>query len=136
MGDGRSSTAPDRRIVGCDGGQFRTQAEADALFAEALADHPLRPGLSQRQNVVTALLSVLNCRGSLALPRGWVRSLQLAFRDAGMTVPTAGALRSYRSKLVDCPEAFGFNVVPGLRDAYGDLVDGAQERASAAAPGS
>lgn len=102
-----------------------TQSEADALVAEALSDFPLDPGASERQNVVTALLSVANVHGGLVLPRGWVRSLQEGFDGAGLRVPDAGQLRWYRSAVARRPEGFEANVVSGLDEVWQDLVDGA-----------
>lgn len=103
----------------------RTQDEADGLVEEALADQPPDPGASERRNVVTALLSMANVHGGLELPRGWVRALQLGFRDAGLPVPDAAQLRWYRSAVARRPEAFETGLVPELREAWGDLVDGA-----------
>ncbi|MFD1344275.1 hypothetical protein [Litorisediminicola beolgyonensis] len=96
-----------------------TQAEADALVAEAAKDDRFRPlpELPRGNNAVRMIVGMWYCHGSLALPRGWVRAVMLACRSAGAPHPDQRCLRWYRSKLRDAPVYFA-----GMRGVPSDLI--------------
>jgi hypothetical protein len=103
---------------------WRHQNEADELVAEAIADWPIDVTWNQRECVVGVLLAMFNITGSMAFPRGWVRSVMLAFDAAGHSLPpTPCSLRWYRRKLQHEPEAFAevYGVNPQLIE---DLASG------------
>ncbi len=84
----------------------RTQAQADALVAEALDEFPPKPDLSMRANAVRLLAAMWYCQGSTDFPRGWVRSAMQAFIDRDIDCPNARCWRSYRSNVQDNPGQF------------------------------
>lgn len=85
-----------------------TQAAADALVAEAADDDRFRPlpGLPARNNAVRLMVGCWFASGSVAYPRGWVRAVMLACREAGAPHPNHKCLRWYRSRLRECPSYF------------------------------
>ncbi|SFJ33596.1 hypothetical protein SAMN05216258_1428 [Albimonas pacifica] len=85
---------------------IQKQAEAGALFSEALQDAPLDPLASQVSNIVGLLLAAYAITGSIVFPRGWVREVMLAFEREGLKVPSAHTLRWYRCKLDTQPYLF------------------------------
>jgi hypothetical protein len=86
---------------------YASQAHADALVAEAIADSPIEITWNQRECVVNLLLAMFNITGSMAFPRGWVRSVMLAFDAAEHPVPpTPSSLRWYRRQLQNEPQTF------------------------------
>jgi hypothetical protein len=91
------------RIVGI---ETRRQPEAKALVAEALEEAPLDPTSPQGGNVVRLLSAMWFVCGTLNFPRGWVREVQLAMRDADCPVPTPASCRWYRSALIVDPLRF------------------------------
>jgi len=84
----------------------RRQPEARALVAEALEEAPLDPSAPQGGSVVRLLSAMWYVCGTLSFPRGWVREVQLAMRDAGCSVPTPASCRWYRSALIVDPLRF------------------------------
>jgi hypothetical protein len=90
----------------------RSQDDADALVAEALADAPIDPTVAQRVNMVRLMLAMYSISGSMLFPRGWARAVILAFESARADVPTLKSIRWYRSHLSDAPSRFAN--VPGI----------------------
>lgn len=84
----------------------RRQPEARALVAEALEEAPLDPSAPQAGSVVRLLSAMWYVCGTMYFPRGWVREVQLALRDAGCAVPTPASCRWYRSALIVDPLRF------------------------------
>src|SRR5262249_46719423 len=84
----------------------RSQADADALVAEAALDPPSDPSAPQRVNIVRLLLAMYAISGSVRFPRGWTRALILAMETAGARPPTVKVARWYRSRLSDAPGTF------------------------------
>ena len=82
------------------------------LVAEALAEFPPDPGLSQRANVVRLMLGMWYVSGTLTWPRGWVRQVMVGLRDRGCDVPNPTVCRWYRSALAQDPGQFASS--PGV----------------------
>lgn len=88
-------------------GPTRTQDAADLLVARALeAAPPLSAGRNQRENVVPLMCAMVERCGGFGWPRGWVRSVMVAFEDAGLPSPPSTVLRWFRSRLATDPECF------------------------------
>lgn len=85
---------------------YKSQAEANALVAEALEDFEINPDHSARRNVLGLLLSMFAITGSMDFPKGWVRALMLAFDAAGAVPPKADCVRWYKGKLTVDPGQF------------------------------
>ncbi len=76
------------------------------LVAEALAELPPDPGLSQRANVVRLMLGMWYVSGTIRWPRGWVRQVMAGLGGRGCEVPSPSVCRWYRSALAQDPGQF------------------------------
>jgi hypothetical protein len=99
------------------------QARVDALAAEAAADLPPQPSLSQRANVVRLLVAAVAACGSVRWAKGWTGAFMERMAAAGCPAPAPAVLAWYLKRLREDP--LDFLDVPGVDpDVLQDIADG------------